>query len=250
MPSPITPAPVGDPPPPRKRRIWLLLPAIGLAVFLAACSAGWLYARVRIDGALGAQAQALRRAGWTVALEGRSWSGFPFRLKLTQAQARLVAPSGWGLEAPGLVAEAVIFDPTHWVFAAPQGLMLDRGAAGGLQVHGRALSASASGMAGRVWRIAVVGEGLALAPVAGARPSAFTRIDRWEAYLRPAADGSGDAEALWRLTGGAPTPHRLVWNFAPDAAVEASLTGRFTRLQALSGPTWGARVRAWGAAGG
>lgn len=241
---------MGDAAPPRKRRLWLLLPAVGLAVFLAACSAGWLYARLRIDAALDAHADALRHAGWTVALDDRRWSGFPFRLKLSQVQARIIAPSGWGLEVPGLEAEAVIFDPAHWVFAAPRGLVLDRGVAGPLQVQGRSLSASASGMAGAVWRIAVVGEGLSLAPGAGARPTAFARIERWEAYLRPAADGSGDAEALWRLTGGAPTPHQLVWNFSPGAPVAASVSGRFTRLQALSGSGWAARVRAWGAAGG
>lgn len=235
---------------PARGRAWLLIPAAALAVFLLACSAGWLYARARIDGALDDRTAGLRRAGWTAAVEGRRWGGFPFRLKLTAKRAALVAPSGWGVEAVGLEAEAVIFDPAHWVFAAPKGLTLDRGAAGPLQVRGRALSASVSGLARRPWRVAAVGEGLELAPGAGARPSAFRTIGRWEAYLRPAPDGSGDGEALWQVTDGHAAPHTLAWSLAPDAPVALAASARLTRLRSAVGDGWAAQVRAWAAAGG
>ena len=238
------------PSPAHKRRLWLLAPAVALAVFLAACAGGWLYARARLGDELDARDTALRRAGWTVALDGRRFGGFPFRLKLTQARATVIAPSGWGVEAPGLEAQAVIFDPTHWVFVAPQGLVLHRGAAGTVAVSGRALSASVSHITRTPWRVAMVGEGLILTPRPGARPSAFQRIGRWEAYLRPAADGSGDGEALLQITDALATPHSLVWNFAPGAPVTVIARGKLLKLSAFEGAGWGAKVRAWAAAGG
>lgn len=234
----------------RRSRLWLLAPGVALAVFLVACSAGWLYARARIDGALDARIADLRRTGWTATADDRRWSGFPFRLKLTAARAALVAPCGWGVEVRGLQAQAVIFDPGHWVFAAPLGLVIDRGGAGPLQVRGRALSASVSGVARRPWRVAAVGEGLELAPAPGARPTAFRSFGRWEAYLRPAPDGSGDGEALWQVTAGVAAPRSLVRLLAQEAPVAVAANARITRLAAASGDGWAAQVRAWATAGG
>ena len=246
---PLAPRPM--PAQPGTGRPWLLAPALALAVFLLACSAGWFYARARIDAALDERVAGLRRAGWTAAVDGRRWGGFPFRLKLTVARVALVAPSGWGVEAASMQAEAVIFDPGHWVFAAPQGLTLDRGAAGPLRVRGRALSASVSGVSRRPWRVAAVGEELELAPGPGARPTAFRTIGRWEAYLRPAPDGSGDGEALWQVTDGFATPHTLAWSLAPGAPVALATRARLTRLAAATaGDGWTAQVRAWAAVGG
>ena len=74
---PLTPRPGPRP----TRRSWLLAPAVALAVFLLACSAGWLYARARIDGAIDAQGARLGRAGWVAGarsagplLDGRGYT--------------------------------------------------------------------------------------------------------------------------------------------------------------------------------
>lgn len=239
---------MGEASEPRKRRPWLLAPAVALAVFLAACATGWLYARVRIEGALDARAAALRRAGWTLDVDGRRFEGFPFRLKLVLPAARLVAPSGWGLEAPGLEAEALIFDPGHWVFAAPRGLVLRRGSAGALAVAGRSIGLSVAGLGGRPPRVAAVGEGLTFTPAAGAGRSAFRSADRLEAYLKPAP--GGDGEVLVQITGGRAAPKSLPFRLAGAAPVTGVIEGRLVRLSAFEGPDWAARVRAWARAGG
>lgn len=236
--------------PARPRRFpWLLLPAAALAVFLAACAGGWVYAGARLGGEIDARAQALRRAGWTVDLEGRRFAGFPFRLKFVHARVRLVAPSGWGVEAPGAEAEALIFDPAHWVFAAPRGLVLERGAAGPLQVSGRALSASVAGIGGRPWRVALVGEGLMLRAAPGARAPTFATAARMEAYLKPVG-ADGDGEVLVQITEATPSPRGLVYRLSGGAPVTAVVEGRLARLAAYAGPDAASRSRAWAAAGG
>ncbi len=245
-----TPAGVAAPAAPRKRQPWLLLPAGALALFLLLSAAAWLYARARLDAELTARLGALARAGWTARVEGRRWSGFPFRLKLTAGRAVAIAPDGWGAEATGAEAQAVLFDPRHWVFAAPGGLILHRGASGAVRIEGRALNASVSGLGAPVPRWALVGEGLRLQPLEGARPTTFRAIGRWEAYLRPAPDGSGDAEALWQVAGALAAPHTLVWNFAPEAPVAAAASARIVRPAAFAGPDRAAAARSWAVAGG
>ncbi len=244
------PRPAGEGARPDGRRFpWLLLPAAALGVFLAVCAAGWVYAGARLGGEIDGRAAALRRAGWTVDVQGRRFEGFPFRLKFTAARVRLVAPSGWGVDAAGVEAEALIFDPAHWVFAAPRGMVLERGAAGPLRVSGRSLSASVAGIAGRPWRVALVGEGLDLVADPGAKPPTFAAAARMEAYLKPVG-GNGDGEVLVQVTDARPSPHGLVRRLSAGAPVTAVVEGRLTHLAAYSGADAASRARAWAAAGG
>lgn len=250
MPLASAPHRLGEAARPGERRFpWLLLPAAALGVFLAACAAGWVYAGARLGGEIDARADALRREGWTVELDGRRFEGFPFRLKFVGARVRLVAPSGWGVDAPDAEAEALIFDPTHWVFAAPRGLVLERGAAGPLRVSGRALSASVAGVGRRPWRVALVGEGLDLRPAPGARAPTFAVAARMEAYLKPVG-ADGDGEVLVQLTDATPSPRGLVHRLTGGAPVTAVLEGRLARLAAYAGPDAAAGAGAWAAAGG
>ncbi len=50
--------------------------------------------RQSLATALDARGEALARAGYLVTLDGRRIDGFPFRMRIIYAGARIVAPSG------------------------------------------------------------------------------------------------------------------------------------------------------------
>src|SRR5262245_53083068 len=111
---------VPDPTAPRKpSRLGLYIPFGLLLIFIAACSAAWLWARGETDARLDAGVEALRRAGYELSWSERKIGGYPFRLDVTLTDAHVRDRSGWALDAPRLEAEAFLHAPTHWIVAAP-----------------------------------------------------------------------------------------------------------------------------------
>jgi hypothetical protein len=245
------PDPIPDAGPKRKkpRRLFLYLPFVVLALLLAGYSAYWVAARARVVGAIEDTAEGLRRLGYVVEPGRVSVSGYPFRLKVSLADARVASPGGWGLAAPGLVGEAYLHAPGHWVLVAPNGLTVTRPQGGGLSVKGEALRASVAGTGAIPWRIVLQGTKLAFTPAPGARPFSLASADRLELYLRPAPT-AGQGMALFRLEGGKAAPETLLHRVAADAVVTATFEARLTRPEAFQGADWGQAVRAWARAGG
>ena len=245
------PDPIPEPAAARKppRRIWLLAPYIGLVLLATGWGAWWFVAKARLETAFDARAEALREAGYVVEMEGRKVEGFPFRMKMSLASARIAAPSGWAVSAPGLTGEAYLHQIDHWVLVAPQGLSITRPQGGGVKIKGEALRASIAGTDRTPWRIVLQGAKLVFTPEVGARPFSLASADLIEFYLKP-APGSADGAVLVRLEGGKATPGTILHRLAGDGAVTATLDARLTNPAAFRGKDWGAAVQAWAAAGG
>jgi hypothetical protein len=250
--EPSAPAPIDEPASARKppRRLWLFAPFVVLAVLLVGYGGFWFVAKTRLEGALDARAEALRNAGYAVALEGRQVDGLPFRMRIAFSEARIASPSGWALSIPGLKAEAYLHDLGHWVLVAPRGLALVRPQGGGLAVSGQALRASVAGTSAQPWRIALEGTKLVFTPQPGARPFSLASAERLEFYLRPAPGPGGEGMTLLRLEGGKAAAATLLHRVAGDAAITANLQARLTKPAAFGGKDWGEAVRAWVRAGG
>src|SRR5579863_480147 len=160
-----------DPPPSRKpRRFWLYAPYVGLAVLILAWSGVWLWTRAETERRLDAGAAALRAAGWQVGWSARHVHGYPFRLDLDLDDAWLVEPSGWGLRTPALKSEAYVFAATHWLFAAPAGLTIERPRGGAVAVSARLLRASVGDPDLHPPNLAFEGDALTFTPAPGAAP--------------------------------------------------------------------------------
>ena len=238
-------------PPRRKPRLWALItPFVLIVLALALYGAYWLVARSRLEAALESRADALRQAGYQASLEGLRIDGFPFRMRVAFKQARLAAPSGWGVDAPGLKAEAYLHDLGHWVLVAPEGLTLTRPKGGTLAVRGEALRASIAGVNRAPWRITLEGSKLVFTPGAGALPFSFASMERLTLGLRPAPDGSADGEAGLQITGGKAAPQTVLWRLASDKPVAVTLDSRVVKPAAFKGRNWGEAVRAWSDGGG
>lgn len=233
---------------PRRRLRWLVIPwTLALLLVVALC-AGWFVLRDRVAAALDVAEASARAAGVQLSLGSRRIDGFPFRLRVRTGPVRVAMRSGWATETPALTAQAFTYNPLHWVLIAPEGLTVVRPEGGPVQVTGAALRASVSGLLERPWRVALVGEGLRFATPAGARPFSLASAGRLGLYLKPAE--GGDGAVLLDIDDARAAADSFAWSLAPDAAIDAAVEGRLTRLATFSGADWGAAVRAWRDAGG
>lgn len=231
------------------RRWWLLAPYVALGLALALASLYWLWARSTFDTELHRRAAALRREGYVVELSGLSFSGWPYRLEAKLNQARIKAPSGWGVTAQNVTAGALLFDLGHWVVVNGGGLTITRPEGGDVAVAGDAIRASLAGFDALTPRIAMEGVNLKSRPAAGARPFSLAEAARLEIYTRPSTDGTA-AEALLRFDGVGLTPGTILTVLARSHRLSGAFALRLTRFSAWRGTDWTSSGRAWAKAGG
>lgn len=174
--------------PARHPRSRLFAP-LGLALIaLVLWTVWWLYLARQLETRLDAQAEALRGAGWQVAYADLGVTGWPFRARAEAHHVALDAPSGHGVAAPRLVAEAMAFNPDRWVLLAPEGLVLTRGEdKGKVAVQAGAIRASASGLRNPYPNLALELAEPTFTALPGSDLFPLRRAERIEFYLRPHA---------------------------------------------------------------
>jgi hypothetical protein len=231
------------------RRVPVFLPYLAIALVLAGYGVFWLTAREMLKAHLAHEADQLRRSGYTVELAGQRVGGFPFRLRLHYDHLRVVGPSGWGLSAPGLDAQAFVYAPGHWVVVAPTGLEVERGGDGPLSIQGQALRASIVRLHAAPWRVTLEGDALSFSTPPTARPFTLTRADRFDVLLRPAPDRSG-GQLLMRLTGATVTPTSALAPIVRHKPLTLDVALRLTKPDAFKGAAWASAVQAWSHSGG
>ena len=239
-----------EPAHPRKppSRFWLFAPYVVLLVGVLVWSLYWLGLRATAAARLDETAQRLRGEGWTVDWQARTIGGYPFRLFVSLDQPRLIEPSGWGLSAPHLKAQAMAYDLDVWVIVAADGVVLHRPSGGEVAVTGQALRASVAGFARSPPRIAVEGVGLTFTPQPGGAPFTVASAKDLGLYLRPV--GQDDAEAYVRLGDAtAPSP-RLLGRIGGDRPFDLTADIEASKAGAFRGDSWPAAARAWAAGGG
>jgi hypothetical protein len=231
------------------RRLRFLLPYLAIALVLGGYGVFWLAAREILQARLAHEADALRRAGYEVEFAGQRIDGFPFRLRLHYDRLRLVGPSGWGLAAPGLDAQAFVYATGHWVVVAPGGLVVMRGGDGPVSITAKSIRASVVRLGAAPWRIALEGEAMTFSTPATAHAFTLTRADRFDVLLRPAPDRSG-GQLLMRLTGATVAPSSALAPIAGSKPLTLDLALRLSKPEAFKGAAWASAVQAWSKAGG
>jgi hypothetical protein len=238
-----------DLPPPRKpRRLGLYLPfALALLVIIA-WSAVWLWARGEARARMDAAVADLKQAGYAISWQERGIGGYPFRLNVTLSGARVREPSGWGLEAPVLEAQAYMHAPGHWMLGAPQGLTFVRPLGGPVAVRGGPIRASLKDLDKRPPSFSLQGEKLTFQPAAGAQPFGLETADLVEFHLRPGPDDEGLVAA--EVKNGKARLSGLFGRIAGDKPISIVWNSRMTKMSAFEGEDWPAAVRRWSDAGG
>ena len=102
-----------DATPARHSRKGLIVPFAVVLVALAAWTGWWFWLTDQVETRLTAQVEVLRQDGWTITHAPVRTTGWPFRTRVSMPQADILAPSGHGVAAPELVAEA-----SSWSFDA------------------------------------------------------------------------------------------------------------------------------------
>lgn len=189
--------------PSRHSRRGLIWPFAIVGVLLAAWTGWWFYLAHQIETRLAAQVEVLRGDGWRIEHEAVSVTGWPFRTRVALPEAAIVAPSGHGVSAPELLAEANAWNPGHWVIIAPDGLTLTRAGKGRIAVEGRALRVSVSHLRARFPDLRAELVQPVFTPAAGAEPFPIASAERIELYARPhLTDGAAttdEMDVLFRL---------------------------------------------------
>ncbi|USQ94328.1 DUF2125 domain-containing protein [Caulobacter sp. RL271] len=234
--------------PQKARRGRLFTPFILAALVAGGWSYGWFWLRGQAEQRMDEQAADLKSRGYDLSWSDRTFHGFPFRMNVDLTDARVAEPTGWAVRAPVLKGEAEIFDLTHWVLVAEQGVVLTRPEAGDVTITGQALRASISHVSEYPPRVSVEGAKLTFVPAAGAKPFELLSAEDMQLHLRAGPDDQG---AIFFKAGGAKTAFTgLLGRIAQDKTAAMILETRLSHVSYLRGRNWEAAVKRWSEAGG
>ncbi len=234
----------------RHSRRGLITPFLIVGLLFAAWSVWWFYLADQIQTRLEAQAQTMRNAGWTVQLGEVSASGWPFRVRLVADSPRILAPSGQGIAAPALVAEANAWNPDHWVVVAPDGLTLDRGPKGHVAVVGPALRFSISGLTRRFPRMALELAKPTFIPRPGAEAFPLSAAERITFETRANAASADNLDIRFYIDGARGRAGGPVEGMTGDGTLGLTIEGVIEDAAALKGADAAGIFAAWSRAGG
>lgn len=239
---------------PRHSRRGLIVPFAIVGVLLAAWTGWWFYLADQVETRLTAQVKSLREAGWQVKHEPASVGGWPFRTRVAFPAADIVAPSGHGVAAPELVAEANAWNPGHWMVLAPDGLILTRAGKGQVAVEGEALRMSVSHLRDRFPDLRIELARPTFTPVAGADPFPLASAERIELYTRPhLTDGEAatdEMDVLFRLTDGRGRTGGPVEGATREGVLSAEVEATIEEASRLRGVDSAGVFASWTEAGG
>ena len=226
----------------------LYFPFVLLLILAVGWTVGWFYLRGEARGQMDTGVAELRAQGYSVTWQERTFGGFPFRMDVNLTGFRMSEPSGWGVRAPSVRAEAFVYSLGNWVAVAPQGVVLDRPVNGAVQIKGKALRASLRQLESNPPRVAVEGAGLSFIPIEGGQPFMLRTAEKLDLHLRPGPQDHG--AVLLRVTNAqANLPGQLA-RLAPNEPVGMNLELIYDKASAMKGANWRSMAQNWAAAGG
>ncbi len=239
---------------PRHSRRGLAVPFVIVGLVLAVWTGWWFWLTDQVETRLTAQVEVLRQDGWTIAHAPVTTSGWPFRTRVSIPQAAILAPSGHGVAAPELVAEANAWNPDRWVIIAPDGLTLTRADKGRIAVGGDGLRMSVSHLRDRFPDLRAEMIRPTFTALAGAEPFPIASAEHIQLEVRPhLTDGraaTDEMDVLFRLVEARGRPGGPVEGVTRQGRLSADIEATVVGASRLQGVDAAGVFSAWTAAGG
>ncbi|MDP1913869.1 DUF2125 domain-containing protein [Brevundimonas sp.] len=242
------------PTPIRHPRRGLAAPFVIVGLLLAGWTGWWLYLTDQIETRLEARVEALRQDGWTITHARATTTGWPFRARVSISHAAILAPSGHGVAAPELVAEANAYNPDRWVVIAPDGLTLTRAGKGKVGVGGDGLRLSISHLGDRFPDLRAEMIRPTFTAHGDAEPFPIASAERIQLETRPhLTDGQAstdEMDVLFRLVEARGRPGGPVEGATRQGRLSADIEATIVGASRLRGMDSAGVFSAWTAAGG
>lgn len=239
---------------PRHSRRGLAVPFIIVGLLLAVWTGWWFWLTDQVETRLTAQVEVLRQDGWTITHAPVTTTGWPFRTRVSMPQADILAPSGHGVAAPELVAEASAWNPDHWVVVAPNGLTLTRTDKGRIAIAGDGLRFSISHLRDRFPDLRAEMIRPTFTPLEGAEPFPIVSAERIQLETRPhltdGAASTDELDVLFRLVDARGRPGGPVEGTTRQGMLSADVEGTIVGASRLRGMNAAGVFAAWTEAGG
>ena len=239
---------------PHHSRRGLAVPFLIVGLLLAAWTGWWFWLTDQVETRLTAQVEVLRQDGWTITHAPVSTTGWPFRTRVSMPQADILAPSGHGVAAPELVAEASAWNPGHWVVVAPNGLTLTRADKGRIAIAGDGLRFSISHLRDRFPDLRAEMIRPTFTALEGAEPFPIVSAERIQLETRPhQTDGKAstdELDVLFRLVEARGRPGGPVEGATRQGMLSADVEGTIVGASRLQGMDAAGVFAAWTEAGG
>ncbi len=238
----------------RHPRRGVIGPLLIAGVILAVWTGWWFYLVQQIETRLEAQVAALQQDGWTIRHAEVTTTGWPFRARVEIPHADILAPSGHGVAAPEIVAEANAWNPDRWVIIAPEGLTLTRADKGKVAVRGDALRMSVSHLRDRFpdLRVELVRAVFTAHP--GADPFPIASAEHIQLETRPhLTDGKAttdEMDVLFNLVDARGRRGGPVEGATREGRLTLALEGTVQQASRLKGPNAAGIFSNWTRAGG
>lgn len=238
----------------RHPRRGLVTPFVIVGLLLAGWTGWWFYLTTRIETRLAAQVEVLRQDGWTITHADVTTTGWPFRARVSIPHADVMAPSGHGVAAPELVAEANAWNPDRWVVIAPDGLTLARAGKGKVGVSGDGLRMSISHLRDRFPDLRAEMIRPTFTAHGDAEPFPIASAERIQLETRPhltnGVAATDEMDVLFRLVDARGRPGGPVEGATRQGRLSADIEATVVGASRLQGMDSAGVFAAWTAAGG
>ncbi|MGV8929834.1 MAG: DUF2125 domain-containing protein [Brevundimonas sp.] len=242
------------PTPTRHARAGLAIPFVIVGLLLAGWTGWWFYLTNQIETRIEAQVEGLRQDGWTITHARVTTTGWPFRARVSIPHASILAPSGHGVAAPELVAEANAYNPDRWVIIAPDGLTLSRADKGKVGIAGDGLRMSISHLTDRFPDLRAEMIRPTFIPHRDAAPFPIASAERIQLETRPhLTDGvasTDEMDVLFRLVDARGRPGGPVEGATQQGRLSADIEATIVGASHLRGMDSAGVFAAWTQAGG
>lgn len=242
------------PTPTRHPRRGLVTPFIIVGLLLAGWTGWWFYLTSQIETRLESRVESLRQDGWTITHADVTTTGWPFRARVAIPHAEILAPSGHGVAAPELVAEANAWNPDRWVIIAPDGLTLTRAGKGKVGIGGDGLRMSISHLNDRFPDLRAEMIRPTFTAHGDAEPFPIASAERIQLETRPhLTDGvaaTDEMDVLFRLVDARGRPGGPVEGATRQGRLSADIEATIVGASRLRGMDSAGVFAAWTAAGG
>jgi len=239
---------------PRHPRRGLAVPFVIVGLALAAWTGWWFWLTDQVETRLAAQVEVLRQDGWTITHAPVRTTGWPFRTRVSMPEAEILAPSGHGVAALELVAEASSWNPDHWVVVAPDGLTLTRADKGRIAVAGDGLRFSISHLRDRFPDLRAEMIRPTFTALEGAEPFPIASAEQIQLETRPhrtdGAASTDELDVLFRLVDARGRPGGPVEGATRQGRLSADVEATIVGASRLRGMDSAGVFSAWTAAGG